>query len=315
MRRFVCELSVAMLFACAAGAQTADPADQGSTVSTPAKVAPSRTSATSDQMQNLEPDPSRHSIQFVTVEENVKLEVLDWGGSGPPLVFLAGLGNTAHIFDSFAPKLTTAYHVYGITRRGFGASSAPAPDPANYTPDRLGDDILAVCGALHLVRPVLIGHSLAGEELSSIGSRYPEKVAGLIYVEAGNGAPAGVPFATLEGIQRNPLLNKHFFGSTEAKVATPAPSPFCGTEASEGSTPCQAVFAGWQRYADIRNLDVKCPVLAIFARRDGLHGEPIGASETGRKRIVYLQHATHAVFVSNEEDVLREVNAFLVGLR
>jgi pimeloyl-ACP methyl ester carboxylesterase len=42
-------------------------------------------------------------------------------------------------------------------------------------------------GALKLDRPVLAGHSLAGEELSSIGSRYPEKVTGLIYLDAGYG--------------------------------------------------------------------------------------------------------------------------------
>jgi len=96
--------------------------------------------------------------------------VLDWGGSGRPLVFLAGLGNTAHIFDDFAPKLAGRYHVYGITRRGFGASSMPVPIAFNYTADRLGDDVLAVCAALKLGRPVLAGHSIAGEELSSVGS-------------------------------------------------------------------------------------------------------------------------------------------------
>ena len=76
-------------------------------------------------------DPSPHTMQLVTVDNTtntpVSLEVLDWGGSGRPLVLLAGLGNTAHIFDKFAPKLTATYHVYGITRRGFGASSAPSP--------------------------------------------------------------------------------------------------------------------------------------------------------------------------------------------
>jgi len=66
-------------------------------------------------------DPSPHTVQFVTVDKNVRLEVLDWGGSGRPVVLLAGLGNTAHVFDDFAPKLAGAYHVYGITRRGFGA--------------------------------------------------------------------------------------------------------------------------------------------------------------------------------------------------
>lgn len=129
-------------------------------------------------------DSSPHSLQLVAVDDNVKLEVLDWGGSGRPLVLLAGLGNTAHIFDRFALKLTPTYHVYGITRRGFGASSAPTPANDNYSADRLGDDVLVVLDALKLNHPVLVGHSIAGEELSSVGSRYPEKVGGLIYLDA-----------------------------------------------------------------------------------------------------------------------------------
>ncbi len=39
-------------------------------------------------------DASPHRAQFIAVENNIKLEVLDWGGSGRPLVLLAGLGNT-----------------------------------------------------------------------------------------------------------------------------------------------------------------------------------------------------------------------------
>jgi non-heme chloroperoxidase len=126
-------------------------------------------------------DPSSHIVQFVTVDKDVKLEVLDWGGSGRPLVLLAGEGGSAHVFDDFASKLTAGFHVYGITRRGYGASSAPT---SGYTADRLGDDVLAVVDALKLERPVLVGHSIAGEELSSVGSRHPERVAGLIYLDA-----------------------------------------------------------------------------------------------------------------------------------
>src|SRR6266576_2836339 len=126
-------------------------------------------------------DPSPHITQFVTVDKNVRLEVLDWGGSGRPLVLLAGGGDTAHVFDDFAPKLTPSFHVYGITRRGFGESGF---SPGGYGADRLGDDVLAVLDSLKLIRPVLVGHSRAGEELSSIANRHPDHVAGLIYLEA-----------------------------------------------------------------------------------------------------------------------------------
>ena len=77
-------------------------------------------------------DSSPHTSQLISVENDVKLEALDWGGAGRPLILLAGLGATAHVFDHFAPKLTPTYHVYGITRRGFGASSALVPANGNY---------------------------------------------------------------------------------------------------------------------------------------------------------------------------------------
>jgi hypothetical protein len=95
-------------------------------------------------------DPSKHTVQFVTVEPGVKLEVLDWGGTGRPVVLLTGLGNNAHIFDGFAEKLTGKYHVYGITRRGYGASDTPPVTGDAYSAKRLGDDVVAVLDKLAL---------------------------------------------------------------------------------------------------------------------------------------------------------------------
>jgi pimeloyl-ACP methyl ester carboxylesterase len=127
-------------------------------------------------------DPSPHTVQFVTVDRDVRLEVLDWGGNGRPVVLLAGGGNTAHVFDDFAPKLTANHHVYGITRRGFGASSSSASEQGG---DRLGEDVLAVMDALKLNSPVLVGHSIAGAELSAVATSRPDRVAGLVYLDAG----------------------------------------------------------------------------------------------------------------------------------
>ena len=129
-------------------------------------------------------DPSPHTVRFVTVAPDVRLEVLDWGGAGRAVVLLAGLGNTAHVFDDFAPKLTSEYRVYGVTRRGYGASSAPA---SGYESDRLGDDVLAILDELQIDRPLLVGHSFGGAELSSIATRYPERAAGVVFLDAAYG--------------------------------------------------------------------------------------------------------------------------------
>ena len=158
-------------------------------------------------------DPAAHTIQPVTVDKNVKLEVLDWGGSGRPMVFLAGLGNTAHVFDKFAPKFMASHRVYGITRRGFGASSVP---PDGYEADRLGDDVLAVLAALKLDRPVLVGHSLAGEEMSSIASRHPDRVSGLVYLDA--------LFDPADHPASSPAYLEIFHKLPEARKSDPKPS-------------------------------------------------------------------------------------------
>jgi non-heme chloroperoxidase len=135
-------------------------------------------------------DPSPHRVTKVSVDREVTLEVLDWGGTGRPLVLLAGLGNTAHVFDDFAPRLTSLGHVYGITRRGYGKSSVPQQ---GYDADRLADDVLAVLDALTLERPVLVGHSIAGEELSSLAARYPLRASGLVYLDAVGDRTAPLP--------------------------------------------------------------------------------------------------------------------------
>jgi pimeloyl-ACP methyl ester carboxylesterase len=212
---------------------------------------------------------------------------------------LAGLGNTAHVFDKLAPKLMATYHVYGITRRGFGDSGAPA---SGYAADRLGDDVLTVLDALKIAKPVIVGHSVAGEELSSIGTRHPEKVAGLIYLDAG-----------------------YFYAFNDGSVEQP-PQPTGGQPG-----PARAIAAGMQKYKNIHG-----PILAIFAEphtpppqvannpqmleqfkaQEAIAAKQVVAFEKGlpSAKVVRVPKADHFVFVSNEADVLSEMNAFIGGL-
>ena len=125
-------------------------------------------------------DPSPHRVQFVTVAEGVRLEVLDWGGSGRPVVLLAGY-LTGHAYDDFAPKLTDIAHVYGITRRGLGASSKPS---SGYTARESAEDVVRVLDALKLEKPVLAGHSFGGQDLSVLGATHPDRMAGLVYLDS-----------------------------------------------------------------------------------------------------------------------------------
>ena len=70
-------------------------------------------------------DKSTHKSGFVTAN-GIKMNYLDWGGTGDVIILLAGLGNDAHVFDEIAPSFTDKFHVIGLTRRGFGETERPA---------------------------------------------------------------------------------------------------------------------------------------------------------------------------------------------
>ena len=138
-------------------------------------------------------DAASHRVTMIGVAPRVQLEVLDWGGIHPPMVFLAGLGDTGHAFDKFAARFQDAFRPIAITRRGFGASSRPDSGYDSATRSR---DILLVLDSLHIARAVLVGHSIAGEELSHFAVAYRDRVIALVYLEAysyGTDAPADFP--------------------------------------------------------------------------------------------------------------------------
>src|SRR5207237_9925720 len=66
-------------------------------------------------------------------------------------------------------------------RRGYGNSSNP---PSGYDDQRLADDVLVVLNALKIRSPVLVGHSMAGGELTTLANQHSDRLAGLVYLDA-----------------------------------------------------------------------------------------------------------------------------------
>ena len=125
-------------------------------------------------------DPSPHQVRRMMVDSSVRLEVLDWGGSGRPVVLL-GCYLTAHVYDEFAPKLTDQFRVYGITRRGIGASDKPT---TGYSVQRSAEDVREVLESLGLENAILVATSCAGQILNPLASEHPDLVGGLVYLNA-----------------------------------------------------------------------------------------------------------------------------------
>ena len=125
-------------------------------------------------------DKSPHKSAFVTAN-GIKMNYLDWGGTGDVIILLAGLGNDAHVFDEIAPSFTDKFHVIGLTRRGFGETERPA---AGYDTVTRVEDIRAFMDAMKITRAHLVGHSLAGDEMTQFATLYPQRVMKMVYLDA-----------------------------------------------------------------------------------------------------------------------------------
>jgi pimeloyl-ACP methyl ester carboxylesterase len=103
-------------------------------------------------------------------------------GSGSPTIVLdAGLGNDSTIWAQVQPALAKTTRVCAYDRAGFGLSQArPAPRDA----DHIAAELHGLLIQANIARPiVLMGHSIAGIYMRDYAARYPEDLAGLVFVD------------------------------------------------------------------------------------------------------------------------------------
>jgi len=295
-------------------------------------------------------DPTKHKVGFVNVTPTVRLHYLDFGGSGQSVLFLAGLGNTAHAFDDFAPALTDRFHVVALTRRGFGQSTHTAN---GYDTPRLVEDIRGAIQRLHLGRVILIGHSIAGEEMSYMAAKFPDEIAKLVYLDAAYDRVT-VDSALTEAFPVPPDVSVRP-DPTAADTVTPAAyvdyvHRTRGVNIPESDIRERYKYDGWDeestlayqsigaRHPDYRA--IRAPALAIYAisdtvtqlepwqRSDKEHVtgmmEMLRGIESVEKKqreqfrrevahggVVEIHGAHHWIFVSHRDEVLADVRRFL----
>jgi pimeloyl-ACP methyl ester carboxylesterase len=291
---------------------------------------------------------------MVRVAPDVRLHYLDFGGRGPTIVFLAGLGNTAHAFDDFAPRFTDRFHCMALTRRGFGESDHPTD---GYDTPRLVEDIRAALDTLGLGRVTLVGHSIAGEEMTRFAATHPDRVDRLVYLDAAyDRISADSMFQEIFPVSPNVPVRPM---PTAADTATPAAYVAFvhrtrGLNIPEADIRTRYRYDGWNEEITLAYQSmtvehppyraVRAPALAIYAvidavsqlepwqRADRAHAaglqEAIRGSEFVDRRlrskfksqvahaeVVEIHGGHHWIFVSNADEVVTAMRRFLASNR
>ena len=102
----------------------------------------------------------------------------------PPLVLVPGFAESTYVFSRLGPRLAAGRDVYAYDVRGYGFTAHQGP----YTLASDTDQLAGVIAALHLGRPIVLGHSLGVAIALSLALRDPGSVTGVVAAN-GDGTP------------------------------------------------------------------------------------------------------------------------------
>jgi pimeloyl-ACP methyl ester carboxylesterase len=130
-------------------------------------------------MEKTWSDPALHKSGFVTAN-GIRLNYLDWGGSGAALILIHGLWANPHAFDDLASAFTDRFRVVAYARRGHGQSDVKGP----YDGATLTEDLRNLMDALGIAKAHLAGWSMGGYEVTAMAGTHPERVDRIVYLDA-----------------------------------------------------------------------------------------------------------------------------------
>ncbi len=133
-------------------------------------------------------------MAFFTTADGLRLEYLDEGAGGPPILCLAGLTRNKSDFDYMVRDLNRPNRIIRLDCRGRGGSDHD-PDWANYNVSKEAEDALALLGHLGLSKVVIIGTSRGGVLGMLMQQMRPGVVQALVLSDVG-------PDVDFEGLRR-----------------------------------------------------------------------------------------------------------------
>ena len=110
---------------------------------------------------------------------------VDDGGSGRalPVLFVHGNGANHNQWRYQLEHVRKTRRAVAFDLRGMGESDAARN--GDYSVNAMADDVQAVADAVGLKRFIIVGHSYGGAVVAAYAARHPERVAGVLFADAG----------------------------------------------------------------------------------------------------------------------------------
>ena len=113
------------------------------------------------------------------VVDKTDIAIRDFGGRGPPLIFVHGYCAHSRWWDHIAPHFTQTHRTVACDLSGMGDSGWRD----HYSLEQHGREVLAICRSYGFNRPIIAGHSYGGRVALAACRLDPDYVARAILVD------------------------------------------------------------------------------------------------------------------------------------
>lgn len=266
---------------------------------------------------------SADGVKRIALSNGVELEYMEKGAPGGiPIIFLHGICDSWHSFESVLNILPPRFHGFAISQRGHGGSSSPN---TGYTPRDFAADVAAFIKENKLGPAIVVGHSMGGVHSQQFVLDYPELARGMVIIASDpsfNDNP-GMPEFYGEVMKMKGSISRPFMEDFQkATLAKPIDSAYFKLLVDEGMRPTmdvfQAAFSGLMKTDFTSRLaEIDKPVLVLWGDKDSFC-DRTGQDQFERslrkgKLIVYEGHG-HALHWEDPERVVKDLVRFSEGI-
>ena len=258
----------------------------------------------------------------MALNTGVELEYVEQGPPGGiPVIFLHGLTDSWHSFETVLPNLPNNIRAFALSQRGHGDSDKPSDV---YSPEFFADDVAAFIAEKGLGKAVIVGHSFGGVIAQRFALDYPDLTARLVIVssDAAIGKNPGMPEFFNEVMQIKGKPSREFMEQFQmATLSRKIDSAYFNLLVDESLKVPGSVFQqAFKGMMDANYIDqlkrISQPTLILWADKDSMvfreGQETLLKNISGSKWIVY-ESTGHALHWEYPERFAKDLVDFISG--
>lgn len=245
------------------------------------------------------------TLKTIALPGRVKLQYVEQGNNkGIPVIFLHGITDSWHSFESVLPFLPANVHAFAISQRGHGDSERPVD---GYLPKDFADDVAAFIKEKKIGRAIIVGHSMGGFVAQQFAVLHPQLTKGLVIIGSDPSFTdnPGMPEFYQQVMELSGSIDHTFMDEFQkATLAKPIDPVYYNTLVAEGMKVPVRVFQaaltgmmGADLSKDIKK--IKVPTIIFWGDQDGFclrkDQDEFLTNIKGAKLLVYkgTGHAVH----------------------